>query len=308
MLTRVKGKWGIHSRQYVRVQDHAANLDHCADELFVRKSKSILRLMTQWLADLVNEAQTATEITETTAKLAEFLEMLTDVDAETGDRREKSEDRVIAGNALYDTTMIYLGYGFEHYSKTGEAKVDDYILQKFLGNGASTLPDIPGGLRYDMVEQKAFWEDTETETSYEIEITENGVVTQIFIGQNVTEYAIAMGATAKEMRIRSRNAAGVSGWTPKVIIPPVAQPAKPSNLIFTPAAGSNDASISATRPAGAVAMIVGYAADGHPMSELGYMTEEGVYVWNPWLTPGTYYVRAEYPGGILSDWETLHIT
>ena len=153
-------------------------------------------------------------------------------------------------------------------------------------------------------EPNFMWAATANTTSYDVETsTDEGVTTnEVLSAENVLQVAVPRGAEEIWARVRSRNANGVSDWSPWLIIAAMT-PDMPGNLMHTP---GDPGVTTCVVPPGAITVRMFYQPDGHPKTEIGVMTN-GSYPWTLWLTPGTIFAQAEYPGGIVSAQATLRV-
>ncbi len=276
------------------------------DSTFIERLEDIAETAEDHLAALAVEGLTQAMIDELRAKTADLFAAMTAVRSAERNAKFKTNNRVDAGNELWDEIRHRVKTAVTYYKRRNHAKSIEYFDLTRRNSTPQTPPGAIAGMGYDAQAQKAYWNDSATETSYEAEIDDNGVITEVSIGQNVTELAIPMGATMKRFRIRGRNAAGVGPWSPWIEIAAAAQPAKPTNAEYIPPSGGGTGLTKCTVPVGATSVEFWYQADGHPAGQIGFLID-GEYPWTLWLTPGTIMLRAHYPGGIVSDWTTLRV-
>jgi len=275
------------------------------DFLGVIRGKLIPALV-RYAAELAPEGYTGAMLTDLQAKVAALDAAFESVGTARGDGVEATRARINEANDIWEQVTDLANTGQTYYRRRNAGKYAEYSAITRRSATPGTTPDIPTDAEYDVLTGELSWADSATETSYTVEITENGVATEHDLPENTTSFAIEMGATVKSARVRARNAAGVSAWSPSVSIPAAAQPGMPYNLQYIPESNGNPGVTTADAPAGATALRMFYQADGHPKNEVGVMTN-GAYSWTLWLIPGTIFVQAEFPGGVVSAQATLRV-
>ena len=303
IMVRIEAQFGINSPMYTAIT--LGELAQIPDTNLNKAVQKLVRKCTANLAAFENTGLTAAKLAELTA-LGDAAEALVIAKENlVSDRDLARNAREAAGNEIYDTMSDWCKFGQAIWKNTNDAKYDDYIIYD-----ADDLPNSPPpaveGFGFDAQSGKATWLDSDSESSYEVAIEENGVITTMNIGKDVTELTVALGAVIKRVRIRARNAAGVGPWSDWIEIPAAAQPPMPTNLQYVPESNGNPGVTTADAPAGATTLRMFYQPDGHPKTEIGVMTN-GAYPWTLWLLPGTIFVQAEFPGGVVSAQATLRV-
>jgi len=301
--TRAAVKFGAQSKKFAMFS--LGEFHRIKDSEMQAQVQKFLLHTNMHFDDLETVGLTAAMVTAISDALAEFVTAVEALTVSIAVRDKATEIREKAANAIYEVILDWCTMGKAIWQNESEAYYDDYIIYD-----ADDLPHFPPsavqGFGYDVQSGMATWLDSDRESSYEAEIDENGAISEVNIEQNVTELAAPMGATMKRIRIRARNAAGVGPWSDWLEIPAAAQPPMPTNLQYLPPANGNPGVTTADAPAGAIALRMFYQADGHPKNEVGVMAD-GEYSWTLWLIPGTIFVRAEFPGGIVSAEATLRV-
>ncbi len=295
---RAENKWGRSSKKFQRVANQTDRLIHTNNSVFIQNCKTVLRIVEERLAELASEGQLQAEIDSTRLLLNEFSDTVGDVENEISDRREKTDARVRAGNALYDTTMNYLAYGFNHYSRLNSIKEEDYVLQNFLGHGAVNPPDMPANLR--LVGNEFAFDPDPNATSHNVRTSTNGTTyDQTF--NNLTSNSVAVNLPSSgsiKLEAQSQNNGGQSDWASLVIAIALAGP---ENFRY-----ENDAfRYNAVYGAEFYEMRYRPASGGDYIQV--FIQSTLIYTWTPPAGDWIFEIRA-FNGEVTSPWIVLELT
>jgi len=206
----------------------AAAIRMTNDDAFISRARKVSSVAAKYLADLSVFGQTQAELTALAAQCNALEIALNDQKAAKCARSLAARERIKKGNELYSALVDFCAIGRRAYVNTNSTKYIDYVL--YNSDAPRALPDDVAGMGYDAQAQKAYWNASAAEKRYEVEIKDSGVITEVTINKDFTELAIAMGASAKRVRIRGRNAAGVGSWSDWLEIPAAAQPPPMMNV------------------------------------------------------------------------------
>ena len=162
--------------------------------------------------------------------------------------------------------------------------------------GGGHAPATPQNIAYNVGDQAVTWDDVASETSFEIEITVGGVVTEHSVGANVTTFALAQGAASQSVRVRAWNTHGVSGWSVSLEVPAESLAAV-NNFAYSPVTNFSweptveDIRLEASYDGGATWNEI--AVGQYPT---------GNYPWSP--PAGLFRIRRE-SGGLSGPWSQI---
>ena len=98
------------------------------DELLVRNARVLINAATKYLVELADEGLTAAKLTDLEAA-KQALDDALDVQRQAiNDRDIKTEERIEAGNELYELIVKYCEIGRDIWINTHQAKYNDYII------------------------------------------------------------------------------------------------------------------------------------------------------------------------------------
>ncbi len=201
-----------------------ARLRNASDELYLAFAENIADAAQEFLAELAGKGQTQAQIDLLRNMRTELMSLIAAKSAADEARTTITRDRIAMGNELYAKVKEISVAGKAAYAHTNYAKRQQYVIYD------SDVPRTPHAavevMGYDAQTNKVHWNGTAAATRYEAEIEENGEITTMKTGKGVTELVIPMGASARRVRVRGRNAAGVGKWSAWFAIPPAASPPK----------------------------------------------------------------------------------
>jgi hypothetical protein len=141
MRARMARKFGMGSSAYRKLKpDDLSLLD---DANLLKLSYRAVRVGNEFLTDLETEGLTEAILEAHSTLNTAFMEALEEQGDEIADRDEKQRQRVLAGNALYQTMMTYCTYGQRTYYTVNEAKHNDYIVYNTVSGQAPEEEPVP---------------------------------------------------------------------------------------------------------------------------------------------------------------------
>ena len=295
----IKKSYGEASQRYKNLR--ISKLTGLPDDQILGICIRLAPKLTDALPDLDDDGLTTAKITQFTTETTAFQTLLDTQEVEHDNRRQMASDRIALGNQIYDLYVVYADDG-KQAMKNDPAKYPDYVI--YDSNVPSTPPATPENVQYSEAAQKLTWDDVAGETSFTTEITEGATVTEHNVAANVTEFAVAQGAVQKSARVRSRNAAGNSGYSDYVTIMALAL-APPGAFGYVAAQGK----FTWVLVAGATLYRMEVSFDGGATwNEIfaGDFTV-GEYVWTPPSGTHRFRIRSE-AGATVSAWAEIEVT
>ena len=203
MATRVELKWGLDSGQY-RILG-AAGMTRFDENKLLLKSRAMHETMTKYLADLAAFGLTQAELDAWEALNESCETAMRTQSLAQSERDDSTNNRIKAGNALYEKVAEYCEIGKRVYVKTNPAKYNDYIIY---GHAAGPLKP-PVMIGYRPGDFVISWGAVENATSYELEYSPDGAAwTVAYNGSDdAVQYIPAVEGWAY-FRCRARNSNG----------------------------------------------------------------------------------------------------
>jgi hypothetical protein len=138
VMARVELQFGAGSAKYKKFGTEALSQQSDSDLLIT--GKRVVRVGTEFLTALAANGLTAAMLTAITTLCNEFEALIIDLKLKIGERDVMQEDRVEAGNAIYETLVKYTTIGLSIWETSDIAKYNDYVIYNTL-NGES--PEVP---------------------------------------------------------------------------------------------------------------------------------------------------------------------
>lgn len=126
VMARAELKFGVNSPKYKKfgTEELARQTDA---ELHIT-AKRVVRVATEYLDLLSDTGLIQAQLDAITAMDEEFTTLLVDLKIEIGNRDIEQEDRVEAGNVIYNTLVKYTNIGQNIWETNDVAKFNDYVL------------------------------------------------------------------------------------------------------------------------------------------------------------------------------------
>ena len=126
VMARTELKFGVNSPKYKKfgTEELARQTDA---ELHIT-AKRVVRVATEYLDLLSDTGLIQAQLDAITAMDEEFTTLLVDLKIEIGNRDIEQEDRVEAGNVIYNTLVKYTNIGQNIWETNDVAKFNDYVL------------------------------------------------------------------------------------------------------------------------------------------------------------------------------------
>lgn len=139
IMARTELAYGTNSPEYRKFGTDTLSKQTDSD-LYIT-GKRVVRVGTELLPTLSTYGLTATQLTAVANLSSGFSDLMVDMKIEIGDRDIKQEDRVEAGNEIYDTLVKYTNLGQSIWGGSDVAKFNDYILYNTIsGEPEETVP------------------------------------------------------------------------------------------------------------------------------------------------------------------------
>ena len=203
MATRVELKWGLDSGQY-RVLG-VTGMTRFDENKLLLKSRAMHETMTKYLADLAAFGLTQAELDAWEALNESCETAMRTQSLAQSERDDSTNNRIKAGNALYEKVAEYCEIGKRVYVKTNPAKYNDYIIY---GHAAGPLKP-PVMIGYRPGDFVISWGAVQNATSYVLEYSPDGAAwTVAYSGSDdAVQYIPAVEGWAY-FRCRARNSNG----------------------------------------------------------------------------------------------------
>lgn len=134
VMARVEQKYLAGTSRHNRFG--TSGLSEKPDPELLIAAKTVVRTGTAYLTDLSATGLTATLLAGITTLSAELETLVLDLKMKIGDRDVLQEDRVEAGNVLYQTLVTYTNTGQTIWETSDVAKYNDYVLYNTPGGEA----------------------------------------------------------------------------------------------------------------------------------------------------------------------------
>jgi hypothetical protein len=126
VMARAELKYGTDSAKYKKFGTDALARQTDSDLLIT--GKRVVRVGTEFLADLTPNGLTAAMLASITTLCNEFESLIIDLKMKIGERDIMQEDRVEAGNIIYKTLVQYTTMGLSIWETSDVAKYNDYVI------------------------------------------------------------------------------------------------------------------------------------------------------------------------------------
>ncbi len=140
VMARVELQFGTASAKYKKFGTEALSKQSDADLLIT--GKRVVRVGTEFLTALAANGLTAAMLTAITTLCNELETLIIDLKLKIGERDIMQEDRVEAGNAIYNTLVKYTTIGLSIWETSDVAKYNDYVIYNTLsGESPEVVPE-----------------------------------------------------------------------------------------------------------------------------------------------------------------------
>jgi hypothetical protein len=141
VMGRVELQYGFGSPKYKKFGTDALARQTDSDLLIT--AKRVVRVGTELLPDLTDNGLTTAMLTAIATMADEFQDLIVEMKIEIGDRDIEQEDRVEAGNAIYNTLVKYTSAGQSIWQASDVARFNDYVLYNTIsGEEERTVPPV----------------------------------------------------------------------------------------------------------------------------------------------------------------------
>jgi len=141
VMARVELKFGTNSAKYKKFGSDALSQQSDAELLIT--GKRVVRVGTEFLDILTENGLTAAMLTDITKLCNEFEALIIDLKIKMGERDIMQEDRVEAGNAIYQTLVKYTTMGLSIWETSDVAKYNDYVIYNTVSGEATEIATQP---------------------------------------------------------------------------------------------------------------------------------------------------------------------
>ena len=126
VMARAELKYGTGNAKYKKFGTEALSQQSDSDLLIT--GKRTVRVGNEFLADLTPNGLTTNMLTAITTLCNEFEVLIIDQKIRMAERDIMQEDRVEAGNAIYETLVKYTTMGLSIWETTDIAEYNDYVI------------------------------------------------------------------------------------------------------------------------------------------------------------------------------------
>ncbi len=160
---RVEQKWGLKSGQYKRLA--LRNFSKDSDPAFLNKARTVVRIATEYLADLSSEGLTQAMIDTLEADAQSFEDKMNSIADGKALREEKTQERTELGNGLYSYVTEYCNVGKLIWENIDEARRNDYVIYK----KPTPKPDKVLNLTLDIPTNTFSWSEAAKAETYQLQ-------------------------------------------------------------------------------------------------------------------------------------------
>lgn len=278
--------------------------DNISDEAFGTRAKTIARAGLRHLTVLAERNQTAAELNDIISEKNEFENLIGEISLAISNRAKAANNRIIAGNALYEAIGDIAIAGKAVFEETDSAKFNDYLLYPG-ANVPQTPTAAPSGVGY--ATPYFYWNETPNATSYGVEVSHDGGATWELVEENIEDpqYAVEYPTIGSVMyRVYANNAAGQSERSTPITL--TASASSPAGVIY------NGTGFHITPVDNAEEYHFKYGPVGGSVDDPGttevFIQSSPDYGWTfPFTGTWVIYVRAKV-GGVWSPWLVTEMT
>jgi hypothetical protein len=171
----IEQKWGINSGEYKRLG--ISNFQNLKETAFLYRTREVVRIATEYLADLTPIGLTQAMLDALDADAQSFEDKMTAVSDAKAVRDTKANERTEKGNELYSYAVNYAKVGKLIWENVDESKYNDYIIYPTEHPGLSKPQNVAAN--YDPLEPLVVtlsWDLVAEATSYDVyyDIAETG--------------------------------------------------------------------------------------------------------------------------------------
>jgi hypothetical protein len=149
-------------------------------------------------------------IDEFAALITSFYNAMYEQSQAVANRDNASKDRIEKANELFGLLSRYCEIGKTIWYETNEAKYNDYIIYTSVSPGSLTAPQ---NLRYETDYMKVVWDAVENATSYQLEISTDGVNFTELTTITDPEFGYIPYDAHTYYKCRARNSGGYGGYS-----------------------------------------------------------------------------------------------
>jgi hypothetical protein len=205
---RAKSVFGTNSAKYRSL--NPGNISQMTESLFLVESRNIHNAAVENLAALTPEGITALYLTTLNTNIDNYETSISTVANKKIVRDDAAETKVLKGNELYALVVKYCDYGKTIWNNVSPAKYNDYLIYTSVSPGSLTAPQ---NLRYETDYMKVVWDAVENATSYQLEISTDGVNFTELTTTNDPEFSYIPYDAHTYYKVRPRNSSGYGPYS-----------------------------------------------------------------------------------------------
>jgi hypothetical protein len=140
-MARVVLTYDVNNAKYKKFGTET--LSHQLDSELLITSKRVVRVATELMPSLTTNGLTTTHLDNITTLGNEFSDLIVDQKIEIGERDIQQEDRVEAGNEIYNILVKYTNTGQSIWETSDVAKFNDYVIYNTISGEPEDTPPTP---------------------------------------------------------------------------------------------------------------------------------------------------------------------
>jgi hypothetical protein len=201
-------KWGEDAMKYKKFG--VAGITTMTDKTLLATSRLVVLAAEKYLTELASEGLTQPIIDTYKALSETFEQKMNDMSDAIEIRDNKKKERIILGNQLYALVTKYCTYGKSIWADVDESKFNNYIIYSSVSPGSLTAPQ---NLRYETDYMKVVWDAVENATSYQLEVSTDGVNFTELTTTTDPEFGFIPYDAHTYYKCRARNSGGYGGYS-----------------------------------------------------------------------------------------------
>ena len=211
---RASIKWGADSPQYKKFG--VKGLGNMPDLKMLYTARKVVRVGTEYLADLTPEGLTQAMLDALDAEAQTFEDNLNTIDEKVELRDTKTQERIELGNELYSFVTKYCEIGKAIWKYDDEAKYNDYVIYP----GTPELPGKVLNLAYDIPTFMLSWSAAPKAEDYQAEDKNSEPGFDWSVCYEGTELSCLHnpGSGSWNYRCRGHNEVGYGDWSDEILV------------------------------------------------------------------------------------------
>lgn len=211
LLLRVEFKYGKDSPQVKNFEVSKRYL--FSEEELLSVCRRAYLLLNEMISELADVGLTSEKLADFNDLVNLFEEARSTKTKAYTERSEKTKERIIMANMLYDKAMAYSAIAKSIYKSKNPSKYKRFMPPKRSPKGL----DEPPILSFDAETKLISWSKIDEATSYQLQNSEKGKFKEIYSGE-ATSYKLSGAKGRFYVRVRARNSKGFGPFSEELDI------------------------------------------------------------------------------------------